>query len=234
MRKLPTPRSSAIDKAKAYLLQTGMPRIQMAFMVLMTGASGFLLSFLMLQAGVTRIWIRYPLAVALAYGVFLLSLWLWLTYQRGRLRLDTDVLDLPGIDVRGTGTGHSGPKPFEFGGARTGGGGAGGVFDGGGIEASSAALDSGIGAEVGSGGAGLDLDELLILHRQRRGHPPAVREQALRRGRCLRGTGKERLPGPPLSTQECRSARRQHQYDLPRSPSPGPASIRLTLTGGLK
>lgn len=52
----------------------------MALIVGVTGAAALLFSFLMLQAGLGSMGIRYPLAVGLAYGVFLLLLRLWLSY----------------------------------------------------------------------------------------------------------------------------------------------------------
>jgi hypothetical protein len=57
----------------------------------MTGAIGFLSSVALLHSGVHQLWLRYPLAVAIAYAGFLLLLWCWL-----RLKL-SDVLD--GMDV---------------------------------------------------------------------------------------------------------------------------------------
>lgn len=49
-----------------------------------TGMAGFLLSFLLLRAGLSAMWLRYPLAVGLAYGVFLALLRVWLSYQESR------------------------------------------------------------------------------------------------------------------------------------------------------
>lgn len=100
------------------------PRAQMTLLVSLTGGSGLLASFLMLHAGVDRMALRYPLALGVAYGVFLLLLWAWL-----RTRADdwTDVpdasLDLPTPSGRGT------PPWSSGGGGDFGGGGASASFD---------------------------------------------------------------------------------------------------------
>jgi len=52
----------------------------MFLIVSATGAAGFLFSFLLLKAGLSVMWLRYPLAVGFAYLVFLLLLRLWLAY----------------------------------------------------------------------------------------------------------------------------------------------------------
>lgn len=131
------------------LLRTQTPRVQMFIILLATGAAGFLFSVILAHLGVTRMGIRYPLAVGFAYLVFFLLLRIWLEYQLARLQGRRDVADsqraslherrgradfpdLSGLDFpvpRGTGgTGSSG-EPFRFGGGSTGGGGASGTID---------------------------------------------------------------------------------------------------------
>jgi hypothetical protein len=51
----------------------------MFLIVLVTGTVGFVFSFLMLKAGLHSMGIRYPVAVLLAYLVFLLLLRLWMS-----------------------------------------------------------------------------------------------------------------------------------------------------------
>ncbi|MDX9975809.1 MAG: hypothetical protein RBU21_22710 [FCB group bacterium] len=53
----------------------------MLLIVISTGLSGFMFSFLLLLAGVTAMWVRYPLAVGLCYLEFIGLLRLWLGFQ---------------------------------------------------------------------------------------------------------------------------------------------------------
>ncbi len=105
----------------------------MAILVTGGGTAAFLSSAAMLRLGLTAMWIMYPLAVAMGYGVFLLLLWAWLSrYQQKAQRAESSgtSLDLP--DLGGSGRsfgGRSGEAPIPFGGGRSGGGGAGGSFD---------------------------------------------------------------------------------------------------------
>ena len=81
----------------------------MALIVMVTGLTGFVSSFVLLRAGVVTMAVRYPVASIVAYGVFLLQLRLWLALVRRRtdLTLDIDPFDLvdvelpdiPGIDL---------------------------------------------------------------------------------------------------------------------------------------
>ena len=56
----------------------------LALILILTGLIGFLISFLLLRAGVVEMWQRYPLAVAGAYGGFLGLLRLWVEVERSR------------------------------------------------------------------------------------------------------------------------------------------------------
>lgn len=116
-------RSHAILRLKQRLEQDSFPRVQMSLIVGLTGASGLLFSYLMLEAGMTSMALRYPLALLAAYGVFLFLLWLWLRTKA------EDYVDMP--DLSGLSSGHSGDcaATFESGGGSFGGGGASGSFD---------------------------------------------------------------------------------------------------------
>ena len=99
-------------------------------------------------------WIRYPLSILLAYGVFLLLLRLWLAFQSSRPNFDIGInLDLP-IDG-----GASSTPTFNFGG--------GGDFSGGGNGGSwgnSISSSSGGGNSLFDGiSFDLDLEELRLL-----------------------------------------------------------------------
>ncbi|HEX2501327.1 MAG TPA: hypothetical protein VHO73_07690 [Methylomirabilota bacterium] len=96
----------------------------MALILAITAASGFLVSYCLLQAGMTAMWLRYLVAVATAYLAFLGLLWLWM---RARARDYTETPDLlpwdgPGGDAR-PGHGYSGQ------GGESGGGGATSSYD---------------------------------------------------------------------------------------------------------
>ena len=123
-RRLHFTRSHAILRLTRRLEQDSFPRIQMSLIVGLTGAAGLLFSFTMLQLGVTSMTLRYPLALLMAYGVFLLLLWLWLRTKA------EDYVDIP--DFSGSGSSGSGDcmPAFEGGGGHFGGGGASGSFDG--------------------------------------------------------------------------------------------------------
>ena len=105
-RRLHLTRYHAILRLKRRLEQDSFPRIQMSLIV-----------------GVTGMALRYPLALLMAYGVFLLLLWLWLRTKA------EDYLDIP--DFSGSGSSGSGDctPAFEGSGGHFGGGGASGSFD---------------------------------------------------------------------------------------------------------
>ncbi|MBK0025116.1 hypothetical protein IAE57_02985, partial [Stenotrophomonas sp. S48] len=79
--KLPITRRGEVLSARRQLQRNGWPRQQMAVIVLLTGAAGFLAAHALRVAGVDMMLLRYPLAVLLAYGVFLLLMWLWIRWR---------------------------------------------------------------------------------------------------------------------------------------------------------
>jgi hypothetical protein len=115
-----------IARMRARLERAHWPRLQMATLVAITGGVGFVASYALLRGGMGAMWQRYPLAVAIAYAVFLMLLWLWARFFE---RKANDWLDLV-PDGGGSGGGHSGGG---FGGGASGGGGHSG---GGGASAS--------------------------------------------------------------------------------------------------
>src|SRR5512139_1339298 len=152
-RALHLTRSHATLRIKQRLERDAFPRIQMSLIVGLTGAAGLLFSFLMLEAGVTSMALRYPLALLMAYGVFLVLLWLWLRTKA------EDYVDIPDFgDSVPSGSGDCAPA-FEDGGGNFGGGGASGSFDG---PTSFAPVDSDSSPLAEAADALGDADELAI------------------------------------------------------------------------
>lgn len=106
-------RKRAIDRIRVRLEREHYPRLQMGWIVTLTGFAGLAASFLLLQAGVHAMGLRYFYAMCVAYLSFLLLLWGW-------LRLRGDAFDVPPFD----GPGQPAPALDAIG--------AGGSFDGGG------------------------------------------------------------------------------------------------------
>lgn len=165
-------REELIAKAKERLLRHGLPRLQMSLILALTGASGFLTSFVLLHYGLDTMAVRYPIAVLVAYGVFLLLLWIWLKLQRDGWEGDgLDLLEVP-FSSGGPGGGSGGGGGFTGGGGRFGGGGASSSYD---SPASAVRMPVKSGGGGGGGGGsskgggfsfGLDLDEggfLVVL-----------------------------------------------------------------------
>jgi hypothetical protein len=124
-----------VETLRGFLLRRSHPRVEVAFMLVLTGVAGFLASALLLHAGVGSMVVRYPLAVLVAYGAFLLLLRGWIRGRlggRGRSVIDrSDLAEV--VDVVPSGVARASTKAAEsvfggFGGGRFGGGGAGGAF----------------------------------------------------------------------------------------------------------
>ncbi|APW44896.1 hypothetical protein RS694_14840 [Rhodoferax saidenbachensis] len=130
----------------------------MGLIVALTGAAGWLCSFLLLHAGFGSMVVRYPLALCGAYVFFLFLLWLWL-----RTRAE-DYVDLPdpvqGVDLFSGSPGAPAPSISSGGGGDFAGGGASGSFDDVGVGPIS---EPGVLSSIGdAAGSGLDADELAI------------------------------------------------------------------------
>lgn len=143
-------RQRRIEIIRQRLLRKRWPRLQISLIIMLTGFTGFLTSFILLQWGLDQMAVRYPIAIAVAYFAFLtlLALWLWLQ------RREAPMGDLLGEVVGRIPEGD----PFYFGG--------GGDFSGGGAGGSLSVSGS---DSPGSGGSlladafDLDLDELWLL-----------------------------------------------------------------------
>jgi hypothetical protein len=88
--RFPT-RERLVEKVKARM---AVPRVQMMLLLGAAGGAGFLASYGLLQLGLDRMALRYPLAVGIAYLMFFLLLRLWLGFQD-----DPDEYSLDGLDV---------------------------------------------------------------------------------------------------------------------------------------
>jgi hypothetical protein len=124
---LPRSRDEAVGRLRRDLQTNAWPRSQMTLLVSLTGGSGLLASFLLLQAGLDSMALRYPLALLGSYAVFLLLLWLWLRTQAA----DWPNIPDPGIELT-LPTGPSGPSAPAWssgGGGDFGGAGASASFD---------------------------------------------------------------------------------------------------------
>lgn len=86
MPKSTPPRKRAIQRLTARLLRRGSPRLQMMIFLTATGLTGFLASKLFHAVGLHTMAIRYPLAVGMAYLVFLFLLSMFVSYHRARRR----------------------------------------------------------------------------------------------------------------------------------------------------
>ena len=108
---MPTPRFLArrylARLVQARLEAESFPRLQMTLLVALTGGAGLLASFVLLRLGVDSMAVRYPLAVTVAYAVFLLLLWLWLRTKAE----DYSNMELP--EPFGDSPGGCGKEPFD-------------------------------------------------------------------------------------------------------------------------
>jgi hypothetical protein len=146
-------RQRRIEIIRKRLLRKRWPRFQVSLIILLTGLTGFLTSFLLLQLGLDQMAVRYPLAIGVAYCGFLtlLALWLWLQRHEIDGDLFVEVVErIPGDplavgDFRGGG---------DFGG-----GGAGGSFGG----SAADSLQGGGSSLAGARGFDFDLEDLSLL-----------------------------------------------------------------------
>lgn len=121
-------RGGEIRRLMGKLEGDGFPRLQMFFLVTLTGAVGLAASFTLLQGGVESMPARYPLAVGCAYVAFLFLLWLWLRTKAEDYVDGSFDIPLPGGSHDGASISHEHAPVFSGGGGEYGGGGASGSF----------------------------------------------------------------------------------------------------------
>lgn len=148
---MPSSRSTEAMHARRQLQHRGWPRLQMVLIVVLTGAAGFLASHVLRLAGMDAMLLRYPLAVLVAYGVFLLLMWLWIRWRWDAV-----------ADGLGSGPGGGGRpgSPWSGSGGHSGGGGASASW-GEAAASSSTSADSASLLDVADGEAGLPLLAVL-------------------------------------------------------------------------
>ena len=117
---------------RTHLRQQGYPRLLVSLILLMCFGVAFLVSYGLFKSGVSSMWVRYLLAMCLAYATFLGLIRLWVysflrdePSKRSNVN-DASVGDVP-IDF-GT-YGSSASKPEHGGGGDAAGAGAGGSWD---------------------------------------------------------------------------------------------------------
>lgn len=159
-RNIRITRSLAIVRLQRQLERDSFPRIQMGLIVALTGAAGWLCSFLLLHTGIHSMAWRYPLALGGAYVAFLFLLWVWLRTSA------SDYADLPDLtDLVPRDAGGPLPSMVSGGGGDFGGGGASGSFGGSALDAPTldAPSDSGVLSSIGdAASSSFDADELAI------------------------------------------------------------------------
>ena len=77
-----TPGEAARERVKRYLVQRFYTRFHMSLILMSSGFAAMLSNWVLLQAGLKAMWVRYPIAITLAYFTFLAGVWLWLQYIR--------------------------------------------------------------------------------------------------------------------------------------------------------
>jgi hypothetical protein len=87
-------RRMAMRALRVYFAEKRWSRLAMGFILLLTGAAGVAASWGLLQAGLGQMWMRYPLSVLIAWGVFLLLLWIWIQIERRYFTADEEVAAL--------------------------------------------------------------------------------------------------------------------------------------------
>ena len=116
-------RRHIVKACRRQLKRDSHPRLHMTAMIVLTAGVAWIASSVLLALGMEAMWLRYPVALGIAYSAFLFFLWVWLR------RNDLDVPDVvvDGIGHAGQPCGR-GSGTFVGGGGQTGGGGASGSF----------------------------------------------------------------------------------------------------------
>lgn len=150
-----------------WVRQRFLLRFHMTFMLLAAFAVGLIVTKILLEIHLNVLWLRYLIAVVVAYATFILLIKLWLLYLGLRARREQDLgsLDLPAdlaqaVCEIGDSSSVTG-SVFEADGGRFGGGGATETWGSPeAIHSSAAPIETGRG---GSGCLSLDLDDGILV-----------------------------------------------------------------------
>lgn len=117
-------RLKEVNRLRRQIELHSFPRLQMFIIVAIAGTTGFVASFMLLDSGLTEMWLRYSCAMLAAYLMFLFLLWLWLRSSA------EDYLDFPDLSgISPSGRSSEAVQGFEAKGGEFGGGGAQGSYD---------------------------------------------------------------------------------------------------------
>lgn len=84
-------RGRALRGLRIYFSHRRWPRLVMSGVLAITGGVGFLASYVMLHAGLEKMWLRYPAAVLFAWVAFLGLVRLWAEVERRAFSPDNDL-----------------------------------------------------------------------------------------------------------------------------------------------
>lgn len=85
-------RSRARAALEGYFKKRSFPRLMLGLILLVTGLVGGAVSYGLLHAGVAPMWLRYPVAVLVAYAVMLALVRLWIEIEQWRFDPDDPVV----------------------------------------------------------------------------------------------------------------------------------------------
>jgi hypothetical protein len=153
-------RVEAISRLRERLNHDGYPRLQMLLLVSLTSVAGALASVGLLHLGLFTQWLRYPMAVGVAYMAFLTLLWVWL---RARSQDFSEVVEAVPDLLSGGPIDMNLPAMAEVissgGGGNFGGGGASASFD---VDLDSSDVPDVLSPVADALGASKDADEFAL------------------------------------------------------------------------